>query len=153
MYPHRFWWRDTRLSELPPPRPPTVSVTGQPGDTYKFPYPITLAAVAYHLDLSTQGLLSNLIPRARIPYSLPISIPSPDAAMHIEGTRPEAQIRADGLLLYVAQAIYEPGTSPLSLWVPAEPSAEEGSMSVDKPSALDTFERFVFASEVLVVYS
>jgi snurportin-1 len=27
-------------------------------------------------------------------------------------------VRSDGMLLYVSQSSYEPGTSPLSLWVP-----------------------------------
>lgn len=30
----------------------------------------------------------------------------------------EAKVEPDGLLLYVKQASYEPGTSPLSGWVP-----------------------------------
>lgn len=30
----------------------------------------------------------------------------------------KAQIQPDGLLLYVAESSYEPGTSPLSSWVP-----------------------------------
>ena len=60
----------------------------------------------------------------------------------------QAEIQPDGLLLYVAQATYEPGTSPLSSWVPIkgyEPDVKriEGGVEVDVPadSPLDVFER------------
>lgn len=55
-------------------------------------------------------------------------------------------VSSDGLLLYVAEAIYESGTSPLSTWIPLvsyddgdskEPRARES----DGP--LDVFERYV----------
>lgn len=70
----------------------------------------------------------------------------------VELVRENATIGSDGLLLYVAQATYEPGTSPLSLWVPAKAYAEERtadasadtSMDVGTREApLDIFERFV----------
>jgi snurportin-1 len=44
-------------------------------------------------------------------------------------------IHADGLLLYVAEASYEPGTSPLSSWVPISEDDE------NPHSTLDLFER------------
>lgn len=52
------------------------------------------------------------------------------------------EIKPDGLLLYVAQAIYEPGTSPLSSWVPllAAPVTNEMA-SMEQSSPLDVFER------------
>ena len=39
--------------------------------------------------------------------------------------RVAAPVSPDGLLLYVAHASYEPGTSPLSTWVPVRAYAEE----------------------------
>jgi len=59
------------------------------------------------------------------------------------------EICADGLLLYVAEASYETGTSPLSSWIPIakyqEDRISEGtvdsSMSTDGP--LDVFRRLV----------
>jgi snurportin-1 len=46
-----------------------------------------------------------------------------------------ANIGTDGLLLYVAEASYEPGTSPLSSWIPIV-SQEPHPMY-----SLDLFER------------
>lgn len=37
-----------------------------------------------------------------------------------EVQRSEVQVQSEGLLLYVSQATYEPGTSPLSTWVPIQ---------------------------------
>jgi len=54
----------------------------------------------------------------------------------------QAEIQPDGLLLYVAQAIYEPGTSPLSSWVPLVTPAADGA-STETTSPLDVFERLV----------
>lgn len=52
----------------------------------------------------------------------------------------------DGMLLYVSQASYEPGTSPLSSWIPITGYAKEldetytdGQMNSNRP--LDLFER------------
>ncbi len=63
-----------------------------------------------------------------------------------------ADVQSDGLLLYVAQATYEPGTSPLSSWVPlrAYQTHEErierettgGGGSVAE-SPLDVFQRLI----------
>lgn len=53
----------------------------------------------------------------------------------------QAEIKPDGLLLYVAQAIYEPGTSPLSSWVPLAAPATDEMASVDQSFPLDVFER------------
>ena len=52
----------------------------------------------------------------------------------------QVEIKPDGLLLYVAQAIYESGTNPLSSWVPLAPVADEMA-SVEQSSPLDVFER------------
>jgi hypothetical protein len=53
-----------------------------------------------------------------------------------------ANIGTDGLLLYVAESSYEPGTSPLSSWIPIE-SQEPHAMY-----SLDLFERCVFEREI-----
>jgi snurportin-1 len=53
----------------------------------------------------------------------------------------QAEIKPDGLLLYVAQAIYEPGTSPLSSWVPLVAPAIDEVETTEQSSPLDVFER------------
>ncbi len=59
----------------------------------------------------------------------------------------QAQIPPDGMLLYVAQASYEPGTSPLSTWIPLrayqtrEEQEQSGPSIAESP--LDMFERYV----------
>jgi hypothetical protein len=51
-----------------------------------------------------------------------------------EVQRIEVQVQSEGLLLYVSQATYEPGTSPLSTWVPTQ---------FEGVAVLDLFERWV----------
>jgi snurportin-1 len=55
------------------------------------------------------------------------------------------ELKSDGLLLYVSQASYEPGTSPLSSWIPitgyTEDRSGKSSKGSDRP--LDLFERRV----------
>jgi len=54
------------------------------------------------------------------------------------------QLKSDGLLLYVSQACYEPGTSPLSSWIPImgyDDHDHDSTTSSDKP--LDLFDRLV----------
>ena len=51
-----------------------------------------------------------------------------------EVQRREVQVQSEGLLLYVSQASYEPGTSPLSTWVPTQ---------CEGVAVLDLFERCV----------
>lgn len=53
----------------------------------------------------------------------------------------QTEIKPDGLLLYVAQAIYEPGTSPLSSWVPLAAPVTDEMASMEQSSPLDVFER------------
>jgi snurportin-1 len=158
---YSFWWRDTRLSELPPSRPPTTSAPPIPpqasaptSDTpggFRFPYPTTLLLVPHFSNTTFAHLLDTVIPRARSTYRTPVFIPSgPGDAdvMDVEspqftGHAPrtcQAEIQPDGLLLYVAQAIYEPGTSPLSSWVPLATPAADGA-STETTSPLDVFER------------
>jgi len=60
-------------------------------------------------------------------------------------TSTSVDVVPDGMLLYTAQASYEPGTSPLSSWIPIIGYTESGGygrgVSSDRP--LDMFERLV----------
>jgi len=161
---YSFWWRDTRLSELPTSRPPKTSAppiasTQEGSNTsvgYHFPYPTTFLRIPYYTNTTFAHFLSTIIPRARSSYQAQVSVPAGhnDAAdvMDIEspqfmGPAPriaQADIKPDGLLLYVAQAIYEPGTSPLSSWVPlVSPVADEMAGIEQSSSPLEMFERLV----------
>ena len=85
-----------------------------------------------------------------------------------------ASIQPDGLLLYVSEASYESGTSPLSSWIPitgydkdlgkekVEEEEEEEEVRADvnmdgekgssgKEGPLDLFQRFVFSLSLLLV--
>ncbi|KAG5634173.1 hypothetical protein H0H81_003061, partial [Sphagnurus paluster] len=181
----RFWWRDTRLTELGPTPPPLAhphlptDADTQQDDvhSYRFPYPTTLVPVPYYTDTTLPTLLTNVVPAARAPRVVPVSIPiltsslsstqtvlqpssqkqshpyqfgfaslalDGSGGMDIDGTfefgssaqiqtqSVEARVDSDGLLLYVQAAAYEPGTSPLSSWIPL---GEEGG--------LDLFESLV----------
>ncbi|KAH9941286.1 uncharacterized protein BXZ73DRAFT_75239 [Epithele typhae] len=160
--PFRFWWRDTRLSEIasfPPPQSSALTTAKR----YQFPHPTTFAPVPYDTDTTLAHLLAAVIPAARAArgafFSRPIP-PTPAAADAMESDmvldaapvqlqQARAEARSDGLLLYVAQAVYEPGTSPLSVWVPLRAyrtREEQEGMSVDATAAdspLDGFERLV----------
>ncbi|KZT66541.1 hypothetical protein DAEQUDRAFT_674805 [Daedalea quercina L-15889] len=174
--PFRFWWRDMRLSELPV-LPPPVHTTEQEGDAsangapvsarYRFPHPTTFVPVPYHTDTSLTHLLSALIPMTRATRTIAIirrTIASPQAlGMDLDVPVPSeletvpVEIRSDGLLLYVAQATYEPGTGPLSSWVPLEaytPAAKEANMVIGEAmpeSPLNVFERCVFAVQACLL--
>ncbi|KAL4073626.1 hypothetical protein V8B97DRAFT_1865486 [Scleroderma yunnanense] len=174
--PFRFWWRDTRLAELPRFSPPSsvfhFSLSGDQGqsqsaqhsDSYKFPYPTSFIPIPYHTNTTLQAIHSSIIPMARltreIPVEVPASIPfqpsSPtvmpvDSSYDPLGSRISktvtSQVSSDGLLLYVAQASYEEGTSPLSCWIPIKPVTEPGNqqstMFSSLASPLDVFQRLV----------
>ncbi|KAG6913710.1 hypothetical protein DXG01_004756 [Tephrocybe rancida] len=137
----RFWWRDTRLGELPPSAPPAFHPRGPDATAYTFTYPTTLLPVPYHTDTTLSFLLTHIIPSVRLPRSVDIVAPprttegmDVDTAMH----RREETVEPDGMLLYVKAASYEAGTSPLSSWVPI--------VSYDGPeheSPLGLFERLL----------
>lgn len=160
--PFRFWWRDTRLSELPVLPPPANASEPGEGATappqYCFPHPATLLPIPYHTNTSLTHLLSALIPLTRAPRTVVVTkrvVSAPHAGgMDLDAPTSVAdleeapvQLRSDGLLLYVAQATYEPGTSPLSSWVPlvaytnAKPEAGVAEHAPESP--LNVFERCV----------
>ena len=69
-----------------------------------------------------------------------------------------ARVQPDGMLLYVAEASYEPGTSPLSSWVPIclDPTAHGTKVEVaaqginfGQEGPLETFQRFFFFADLL----
>lgn len=71
-----------------------------------------------------------------------------DSSTTVELKTEEAVVQSDGMLLYVAQATYEPGTSPLSLWVPVRAYTQDEAtghpQSIDAVEGpLDVFERCV----------
>ena len=160
--PFRFWWRDTRLSELPVLPPPANAIDAEGcaagPQRYRFPHPATLLPIPYHTDTSLAHLLNTLIPLTRAPrmvmvtkrvvsapHASEMDLDVPASATDLE-TVP-VQLRSDGLLLYVAQATYEPGTSPLSSWVPLEAytnaKPEAGMAGATPESPLNVFERCV----------
>jgi len=157
----RFWWRDTRMQELLATNPNTISefawTTAQPNgegaiiSSTAFPYPMTFVPIPYHSDMSSLNLLSAVIPMARSPRTISIIPRRLSPSSNIEGEmevdvqsmigigrgevqRTEVQVQSEGLLLYVGQAAYEPGTSPLSTWVPIQ---------FEGIAVLDLFERLV----------
>jgi snurportin-1 len=159
---HRFWWRDTRLSELLLSRPPkmfaphiALQASTQEGNSpieYRFPYPTTFLQIPYYTYPTFAHSLDTIIPRARSIFHAQVPIPAgpnDTDVMDIESSQfmgpaprtAQAEIKPDGLLLYVAQTIYEPGTSPLSSWVPLAAPATDEMASVEQPSPLDVFER------------
>lgn len=126
----------------------------------------------YHTDLSPAAVLNHLVPTSRtirhIPIPVPISpeevrankrasvdgmtIEAEDTAKVVELTTGTAPVNSDGMLLYVAQATYEPGTSPLSLWVPLhayvdkKADGHDGEMAMEvgsDDSPLGLFEKYV----------
>lgn len=179
----RFWFRDSRLSEIPSMPPPLRARTAQPvpaesaaaePTSYRFPYPCAFLPIPYDANTTLSHLADQIIPLARHARSVELTIPRPHKnvlptgevagattsqtefrfALPTPATTPrppgvdfvpaqtQVNIRADGLLLYVAQAGYEPGTSPLSNWVPiANYDSEE--MGVEGGGRLDIFERLV----------
>lgn len=156
------------MSELPNFPPPNASPHPPSSHRYQFQYPNTLICVPYHLNPTISRLASTLIPLTRSERQIPIDIPiqtRPESdAMEIEAAlsgvqvelkREVAHIPSDGMLLYVAQATYEPGTSPLSLWIPVKAYTEErsdlaqagtSSGAVTSEGPLDVFERYSYRS-------
>ena len=179
----RFWWRDTRLAELSQTLPPNIKFllnstsSDQPNDNsssprYYFPYPTKFIPIPYYTNTSLHLLDTRVIPFARelrvITVDVPIYNTEPVSHWNLN---PEnntttfyphpvepmaANIQPDGLLLYVSEASYEPGTSPLSSWIPItgydedagkkkDPEEEERvDVNMDgEKGPLDLFQQFV----------
>lgn len=152
----RFWWRDTRLSELTVLPPPTlVQELDVSSSSYQFPYPSTLIAIPCHMDTTLAHIQNILIPLARTSRQVPIAVPAASSGtmdMDDERTAPAAslqsvtaEVKSDGMLLYVSQSTYEPGTNPLSTWVPIRPYTDHGdATSTREEGPLDRFARLGF---------
>ncbi|KIY72341.1 hypothetical protein CYLTODRAFT_417926 [Cylindrobasidium torrendii FP15055 ss-10] len=149
----RFWWRDTRLAELttsPPPTMPPSRPSEAPSDTYRFSYPTKLVPVPHHTNTTLTHLVSHVVPASRAARSLSVDIPTSvgDEGMMMDALVNVAPVNitvaADGLLLYVAEASYESGTSPLSSWVPiVSYNTIDGMDESAAESPLDKFNRLV----------
>jgi snurportin-1 len=91
-----------------------------------------------------------------IPVDIPILLPNPPLEdgsgngnrMQVESATPSfrakgciesvtTNVQPDGLLLYVSEASYEPGTSPLSSWIPIT-----GYEKPDEPIGIHPLELF-----------
>lgn len=156
--PFRFWWRDTRLAELPISHPPAPTSSryqsGSAPSEYRFSYPTTLLPIPYHQNTSLASLSAVVLPLARSSRSVTVDVPvlaPTDISMDIDGAiegpsiaRLPVTLYPDGMLLYVSEASYESGTSPLSSWVPFRsfnPGSELPSSNAEAP--LDKFQRLV----------
>jgi len=176
----RFWWRDTRLSEIktsphPAPHRSSYHSTGSsPQRIYRFPYPTTLVPVPYLKPDSLHSIITDLIPQARSARTFNMKLPvlpderdtigeemqidfssgqdegpGPSAGLQVRDT--DVTIKSDGLLLYVGEASYESGESPLSVWLPCEASERSilgmagtaPNTAFKTGSPLSTFEKLV----------
>lgn len=108
--------------------------------------------IPYYTNTTFSHFLSTIIPQARSSYHAQVSVPpgpNDTDMMEIESSQvtgpvaraAQAEIKPDGLLLYVSQAIYEPGTSPLSSWIPLVAPAVDEVEPLEQSSPLDVFER------------
>ncbi|KAF9445583.1 hypothetical protein P691DRAFT_734685 [Macrolepiota fuliginosa MF-IS2] len=141
---------------IPAPYTKSRSGTGTgPPNHYQFPYPTKFIPIPYYTDTSLMTLHRHIIPLVRTPRSYTIDVPNlPNQnqnqketdGMDVEHTssKPgiftfgasenegssshsvDTTIQSDGLLLYVAEASYESGTSPLSSWIPIMSYEEVG---------------------------
>lgn len=124
---------------------------------YVFPYPTTFLPIPYHTDTTFPTLLTHIIPFVRSVRAVTIDIPSyqlgsaaVDASMDIDNpsgsTKPPSTLQPvsmnvapDGLLLYVAEASYEAGNSPLSTWIPIAKNGDNHTATgKDLPTASDS---------------
>lgn len=117
----RFWWRNERLAEIHPLFPPSApapdmsSTDTHPHDTsYTYPYPTTFLPVPHHPQTNIRTLLSHIIPQARAVRSIPVTSRK-SGDMYSTTT---FDLGSDGMLLYVADATYSPGLTPLVNWIP-----------------------------------
>lgn len=121
--PFRFWWRDTRLAELPKPPLPSGSFTFTAPHTtadtssqnagslshtptsererYRFPYPTSFVPIPYHTDTTLTSLSSFIIPMARstreISVDIPVQVSTPEFTSHemaVDGTHDSVPSRS-----------------------------------------------------------
>jgi snurportin-1 len=144
----RFWWRDARLSEIPHSH--LNSIVTSPSTQPKFSYPTTFHPVPYVVPpISLATYLSTIIPAARSIKHVELSLPTiMDGSMDVDGADSQdikiaVPIETDGLLLYVSEASYQPGETPLSAWVPAKPLTTTSEEPSIKEPPLDLFERLI----------
>ncbi|KAG8695842.1 hypothetical protein FRC08_007530 [Ceratobasidium sp. 394] len=127
----RFWFRDARLAELVPQPEPSRTATGSR------PYPHRFLGVPYYLPPLTYTLfLQSIIPAARPQGG------STDGANETDMDTGEGEIevrKSDGILLYVKEAAYTSGETPLSCWVPAAPLDD----AMDQEPPLQVFQRLI----------
>ncbi|CAE6355743.1 unnamed protein product [Rhizoctonia solani] len=127
----RFWFRDARLAELAPQPEPTRTITGTR------PYPHRFLGVPYYLPpLTTAVFLQRIIPVAQV--AQPAARTSTDMEMDT-GEGSTGGTKSDGILLYVREAGYTPGETPLSCWIPAQPL--DNAMENEPP--LEIFQRLI----------
>jgi snurportin-1 len=143
----------------------TLSISEPNGQTqYIFPYPTTFLPIPYHTDTTLSMLLNKIIPFSRSVRAVTVDIPTYprvsttiEASMDIDSPHGLAKksaasipvsvnVAPDGLLLYVAEASYEAGSSPLSSWIPITRDAENHAaannlLPVAPDSPLDLFQR------------
>lgn len=162
----------------------TTSTTLPPSSSgaqsrYSFPYPTTFIPVPYYSSMTLAELDTQIIPAARSVRAVSITLPAsihpfaPKVAANAAADAGEMEIepisetpniappiastaivQPDGLLLYVAEASYEPGTSPLSSWISIhgydghlDDGAEIPVVQGDQQkNPLDLFQRFVILS-------
>ncbi|CUA77265.1 hypothetical protein RSOLAG22IIIB_12651 [Rhizoctonia solani] len=128
----RFWFRDARLAELAPQPEPTRMITGSR------PYPHRFLGVPYYLPpLTTTVFLQQIIPVAQAAQPPPRT--STDMEMDTGEAASTGGTKSDGILLYVREAAYTPGETPLSCWIPAAPL--DNAMGGEPP--LQSFQRLV----------
>ena len=187
--------RLAELSQTLPPNikfPVNSASSNQPNDIskslrYSFPYPTKFIPIPYYTNTSLHLLDTHVIPFARELRVITVDVPIYNTELNTEpvshwhlNPNPQnntttfhphlvepmaASIQPDGLLLYVSEASYESGTSPLSSWIPItgydkdlgkekDPEEEEevrADVNMDgekgssrKAGPLDLFQRFVF---------
>ncbi|KAH8830162.1 hypothetical protein DL96DRAFT_1706998 [Flagelloscypha sp. PMI_526] len=135
----RMWWRDARLSETAPLPPKVVYSQDGSQRQYRFKYPTLLSPIPWHSGLTHTSLLSTVIPAAKSTQKISNLVPALDGTMAMDIGVNESlvvqncEIASDGLLLYVAEASYEHGTSPLSIWVPLSNNEEDGMLDAVGP--------------------
>ncbi|GAB1522300.1 hypothetical protein RhiTH_005414 [Rhizoctonia solani] len=127
----RFWFRDARLAELAPQPEPTRTIAGAR------PYPHRFLGVPYYLPpLTPTVFLQTIIPIAQVAQSEART--STDMEMDT-GEGSAGGTKSDGILLYVREAGYTSGETPLSCWIPATPLND----TMDSQPPLELFQRLI----------